>query len=613
VLLESAVLSAVFYGLLSAATLPLGAAVGVTWRPPDRVMAVLLAFGGGALLAALTIDLIAPGVDRGHFADLAVGALLGGFLFKLLDWLVNRQGGYLRKPSTAMTYWRGQARQRLHRILESVRRTQPMGSLSSAAEEKLLSIMLIRDIPAGACLYRADDTANNLYIIEDGEVELSDPQQGGKVFERLTKHDVFGRMSFATGLRRATEAHTARDTRLLILPRDAFMDLLADSEELRTLLAGQIAGDEVATYLQQRHGLSAEDVAAWQAQVLASLAATGHYEPPLRSESVSDDLIALLKNEQRQEFFADLSEETLARVAACLIHKTDPQGYNFFHRGQPADRLYLLREGTVYLFDPDDRSRKPAVVQPGESFGAFAFLTGGTHSVTAVGHEQTRVSVLRHRDFEALLDQIPELRHHVSAYLRRHRVVDYITGQQRLDASKAAQWIDKATKRIEGGKAFPSLAEMTKQVAGHQGAAMAMFLGILLDGIPESFVIGANVLVTGGISLSLIGGLLLANLPEALSSAAGMKEQGMRLGKILWMWTSLMLITGLGAGLGALFLEGASDTVFAVIEGIAAGAMLTMVAETMLPEAFHKGGGVVGISTLAGFLAAVYFNTLGSG
>jgi CRP-like cAMP-binding protein len=608
---DSVVLSALFFGLISAATLPLGAAVGVVWRPPDRTMAVLLAFGGGALLAALTIDLIAPGVDRGHFTDLALGALLGGFLFKLLDWLVNRKGGYLRKPSTAMTYWRGQARERLHRILVGVRRTQPMGALSRAAEEQLLSIMLIRDIPAGACLYRADDPAHNLYIIEDGEVELRDPQQGGKVFERLRKHDAFGRMSFATGLSRATEAYTARDTRLLILPRDAFMDLLEDSEELRALMAGRIGGDEVARYLCERHGLSAEEVSAWQQQALASLAATGHYDPPVHSETVSADLVGLLAHEQRQGFFSGLSEEALVRVAERLIHKTDPEGYTFFHRGQPADRLYLLRQGTVYLFDPEDRSRKPTVVRPGDSFGAFAFLTEGTHSVTAVAHEQTQVSVLRHRDFEDLLDERSELRRHLSEYLRRNQVVDYLTGQHRLDARRAAQWIDNATKRIEGGKAFPSLAEMTKQVAGHEGAAMAMFLGILLDGIPESFVIGANVLVTGGISLSLIGGLLLANLPEALSSAAGMKEQGMRIGKILWMWTSLMLITGIGAGFGALFLEGAPDAVFAWIEGIAAGAMLTMVAETMLPEAFHKGGGVVGISTLSGFLAAVFFNTLG--
>jgi len=605
------VVSALFYGLMSAATLPLGASLGVIWRPPDRVMAFLLAFGGGALLAALTIDLIAPGVDRGHFHDLAIGAMLGGFLFKLLNFLVNRKGGYLRKPSTAMTYWRNEARERLEAVLGSVRRTQPLGDLSTAAEDKLLSIMLVRDIPAGACLYRADDPANNLYIIEDGLIELSDPQRGGKVFERLTRHDVFGRMSFATGLRRATEAHAVRDTRLLVIPRDAFMLLLEESSELREIAARSIRGAEVGTYLQERHGLGAEEVCAWRDQALASLAQSGHYDPPVRTAEVPRDLVALLQAEQREGFFSGLSDRTLRRIADRLIHKTEPDGYSFFHRGQPGDRLYLLRSGTVYLFDPEDRSRKPIVVRAGDSFGVLSFMTQGTHAVTAIGHEATQVSVLRHRDFEALLDESLELRCHLSEFLRRNRVAEYLTGRHRLDAKKAARWIDKATKSVEGGKIFPSLSEMTRRVAGHEGAAMAMFLGILLDGIPESFVIGANVLVTGGISMSLIGGLLLANLPEALSSAAGMKEQGMKTIKIVWMWTSLMMITGIGAALGAVFLEGAPDTVFALIEGIAAGAMLTMVAETMLPEAFHKGGGVVGISTLAGFLAAIYFNTLG--
>jgi CRP-like cAMP-binding protein len=418
-------------------------------------------------------------------------------------------------------------------------------------------------------------------------------------------------MSFFTGLRRATEAHTVRDTRLLIIPREAFMDLLEGSAELRELMARRIDDDEVATYLTQRHGLSEGEISAWREQALTSLAEAGHYEPPIKSEQISEDLVALMKAEKREGFFAGLSDQTLRRIASRLIHKTDPQGYSFFHRGQPGDRLYLLRSGTVYLFDPEDRSRKPMVVRAGDAFGVLSFLTEGTHAVTAVGHEATQISVLRHRDFEALLDECEELRHHLSEHLHRKKVAEYLTGRHRLDATRAARWIDKATKSIEGGKVFPSLSEMTRQVAGHEGAAMAMFLGILLDGIPESFVIGANVLVTGGISLSLVGGLLLANLPEALSSAAGMKAQGMRVAKVLSMWTSLMIITGIGAALGAVFLEGAPDTVFALIEGIAAGAMLTMVAETMLPEAFHKGGGIVGISTLSGFLAAVFFNTLG--
>jgi zinc transporter ZupT len=142
------------------------------------------------------------------------------------------------------------------------------------------------------------------------------------------------------------------------------------------------------------------------------------------------------------------------------------------------------------------------------------------------------------------------------------------------------------------------------------GAALAIWLGILLDGIPESFVIGAG-LVERGVSLSLIAGLFLSNYPEALSSSAGMREQGFSRPRILFMWSSLMLITGLGAALGNVLLTGTGHATLSLVEGVAAGAMLTMIAQTMLPEAYFRGGNVVEFATLLGFLAAIYFDTLG--
>ncbi|MFO7803595.1 MAG: cyclic nucleotide-binding domain-containing protein [Desulfovermiculus sp.] len=609
-ILESLLLSALVYGLISAATLPLGAIIGVVWRLPDQVMSFLLSFGGGALLAALTIDLVAPGVDRGHFGEVAAGAMLGGLLFKLLDYIVDFKGGYLRKPSTAMTYWRHHADKRLRSVLRSLHRTELLKDLSPETEKRLLSIMLVREFPANFCIYRADDPATNLYIIEDGEVELCDPKSGGQVFRQLGKHAVFGRMSFITGLHRASEAYTVSAARLLVIPREAFMDLLDSSPELREVLAERLKSEAVSTYLQNNKGLSSEQVAAWREYALKSLAERGRYDPPIQKDYVCEDLLALMKNDKHLDFFSGLSDRTLQQIANYLIHKTSPQGYNFYHMGQHADRLYFLRQGSVYLFDPEDRSRKPTIINAGDSFGAFAFLTEGAHSATAVCLEEAQVSVLRHKDFVLLLDEIPELRKHLSNFLRRNQVAEYLTSHQNLDAKKAANWMHKASKSLEVGKGFPSLTEMTKKVAGHKGAAMAMYLGILLDGIPESLVIGANVMLTGGISISLLGGLFAANLPEAMSSAAGMKEQGMKNFRILAMWISLMLMTGIGAAFGSMVLQGAPDKVFALIEGIAAGAMLTMVAETMLPEAFHKGGSIVGISTLAGFLVAIYFNTL---
>ena len=117
-------------------------------------------------------------------------------------------------------------------------------------------------------------------------------------------------------------------------------------------------------------------------------------------------------------------------------------------------------------------------------------------------------------------------------------------------------------------------------------------------------------MIHASISLSLIVGLFLSNFPEALPSSVGMRQQGMGFGRVLGMWSALMLITGVGAAAGSLLFQGASPNLFGFVEGLAAGAMLTMIAETMLPDAYLKGGNVVGLSTLAGFLIAIFSKTL---
>lgn len=606
----SALTTAIFFGLVSAMALPIGALVGVTWRPSDRVLAFLLAFGGGALLAALTLDLVAPGVDRGHFHDVAIGAIIGGFLYKGLDHLVNRKGGYLRKPSTAMSYWRDQARDRLDGVLSSLNRVRPLGGLPHDSKEALLRIMQVKEVPAGTAIYRLDDPPDYFYIVESGTVELTDPAQHGEVFEKLGPYDAFGRISFLTGLPRATEAYTASDCTLLLVPRDQLMQLLPEDEGLREAIGQALGVGEVVSYLQRRQGMSAEGAQEWRHHAIATLTDEGTFDPPYTKMAVTEEsLLDLLRNDPRLPFFEKLSDDTLRAVAARLVHRAQPKGHDIFHAGQPSDRIYFLRRGRVHLVDADPR-RTPEVIRSGSSFGGMSFLTGGVYTRTAVAMKEAHVSLLRRDDFDDLVTELPELRSRLSEFLRGQDVDDYLVGRHALDPKRAALWVEKAAKSVEGGRIFPSLAQMTQTVAGHSGAAMAIWLGILLDGIPESFVIGANVLVTGGVTLSLIVGLFLANFPEALSSAAGMREQGMTRTRILVMWSSLTIITGAGAGIGTLFLKEAPDEWFALIEGLAAGAMLTMIAETMLPEAFHKGGGIVGLSTLGGFLAAISANSL---
>lgn len=151
----------------------------------------------------------------------------------------------------------------------------------------------------------------------------------------------------------------------------------------------------------------------------------------------------------------------------------------------------------------------------------------------------------------------------------------------------------------------------TREKSGGSNVALAIWLGIALDGIPESLIIGSTMEGTS-VSLALIGGLFLANIPESMSSAAVMKKQGSPTWLILAMWFSLMVMTAVGAAFGNVFIAGAPHHINAMLEGLAAGAMLAMIAQTMLPEAYEHGGWLTGLMTVAGFLAAIWMGTLGA-
>ncbi|MEO1182405.1 MAG: hypothetical protein AAFX51_16500 [Cyanobacteria bacterium J06636_28] len=125
----------------------------------------------------------------------------------------------------------------------------------------------------------------------------------------------------------------------------------------------------------------------------------------------------------------------------------------------------------------------------------------------------------------------------------------------------------------------------------------------------ESLTIGAGELVSGGVSATLLAGLFISNYPEALSSSDGMRQQGFPFTRIVVMWVSVMLIQGIVAGLGTLILAGASENIASFIESIGAGAILTVLAETMLPEAYMRRGYFIGLSLLLGFLVIVLIKT----
>ncbi len=147
--------------------------------------------------------------------------------------------------------------------------------------------------------------------------------------------------------------------------------------------------------------------------------------------------------------------------------------------------------------------------------------------------------------------------------------------------------------------------ERRKNAGDRQGgSAAAIAIGALLDGIPESAAIGISLIEGGGVGVALVAAVFLSNVPEGLSSAAGMKRAGRSPAYVLGLWGAVTLASTLAALLGYLFLAGASGNVVAGIQSFAAGAILTMLASTMMPEAYEDGGPVVGVVTTVGFLLA---------
>jgi ZIP family zinc transporter len=151
-----------------------------------------------------------------------------------------------------------------------------------------------------------------------------------------------------------------------------------------------------------------------------------------------------------------------------------------------------------------------------------------------------------------------------------------------------------------------------KDATGDQqsGSALAIVLGTVLDGIPESMVIGLTIFQGGEVGAAYLAAVFISNLPEAISSTTGLNAGGWKKSRILWMWTTIALISGLAslAGYG-LFQNSSPDTVAFVLT-FAAGAILTMLADTMMPEAFEHGGKLVGVATTLGFAVAYGIHTL---
>lgn len=155
-------------------------------------------------------------------------------------------------------------------------------------------------------------------------------------------------------------------------------------------------------------------------------------------------------------------------------------------------------------------------------------------------------------------------------------------------------------------------AKHRKRSQGQQesSSGTALLLGALLDGIPESLAIGLGLVAGGGVSSAMVVAVFLSNIPESLSASSGMVKSGKTHAYIIGVWTAVMAVSGLAAALGYALLGNADGNTIGFIQSFAAGAVLTMLASTMMPEAYEEGGHIVGILTTLGFLTAFVLSRL---
>ncbi len=425
-------LDALLFGLISAVSLPLGAILAMKWTPKPKVLASMMAIGAGALLAALTIDLVAVSVDKGHFYPLASGMIIGGLCFVLLNKIVNSKGGFLRKTATIITH-----------------------------------------------------------------ITQKQSKRQRKLYNRLSKVAFF-------------------------------------------------------------HNLSPS-----KAQVLIPYLHRYRYR----------------------------------------------QGKIMVHEGDPGDNIFIIESGEAIVMD-DKTNSVINILKSDDTYGIVELMTGITHNYNVVVKNDMHVWIINKESFDRIIGLNPSLAAEVKTLATEK--IHLLEKNQNLSSEDAALWYNTAMKHFDEKKTAITQSDITEEISEHGNASMAIWMGIMLDGIPESIVIGSSLLIHPSMSLSLLAGLFLSNFPEALSSSVGMKKQKMGNKKILAMWLSIMIVTGLGAFAGNVFFINAEPHVFSLVDGIAAGAMLTMIAETMLPEAFHIGGPVTGLSALAGFLATLLFKVLGA-
>lgn len=302
------------------------------------------------------------------------------------------------------------------------------------------------------------------------------------------------------------------------------------------------------------------------------------------------------------EMLHSLAPQEVQAIIPLLKPLSVESGTILCEDGAPGDAMFMIVTGEAQI---RKGARVMALLGPGEMFGEMSLLTGEARSATVVATTPMDLYELDKVDFDAMLMRTPHLASGLSRILAR-RLRDTMKAEAERQESPEL-WRQRVLDSVEVD--FP-LSEQQFQQLAKSSAPMAILVGTLMDNIPEALVIGFNA-GSGNISVSFLMAVFISNIPEALSSSLGMKQAGTSPRRILALWGGAVLLSGLCAIVGSLLSHVAAPWMVSVASAIAGGAILSMLASTMMPEAYELGGGSVTLSTIAGFLIGFWVSSPG--
>ena len=220
-------LMAMVLGLVAAVSLPLGSFMTKIWKPSEKVLGFMLAFGSGALLAAI-LDLVTeqkgdPKLVETSSFDwyLALGCVIGGLLFVGFNKIINMHGGFLRKQSLTALYIRMKKMEEYKHIFKKLSIIPLFHSLPPEEIHEIVPFIINRTYKKGTVIFNQGEPGDSVYIIEDGEVDIVDIKNN-RSLAVLRRNDVVGEMSLITGELRSATAIAKTDTKVWVILKDHF-------------------------------------------------------------------------------------------------------------------------------------------------------------------------------------------------------------------------------------------------------------------------------------------------------------------------------------------------------------------------------------------------------